>query len=312
MSNQETCNEHCSQHKTETARYHQRAIAAEAKLSLYTSWQPSDPGTKEAMATAATVEVWSHPAMRKREDALKILAVALTAAMVRLEEAEKERDEAVGLIKSGLPLAEGMAKEHDELTSSLAASRKEVEELRDVVLAQKMRIAASTEDRERMQTKINATEQWLSDNNFKTLDEVEAKVAAIESENVEISAHLKSCCAEVAALTASLASVTKERDALADEQCGSECVKAHASLAELRKRVGIARLALEKAEHGLIVTHNLDASDDPERGFINAFVIDNGAEMKAVGEALALIGRSSGPGPAPADQPAQKQGEDRG
>ena len=82
----------------------------------------------------------------------------------------------------------------------------------------------------------------------------------------------------------------------------TDAESAEASLAELRKRMEIARLALEKAEHGLIVTHNLDASDDPERGFLNAFVIDNGAEMKAVEEALALIGRSSGPGPAPVDE----------
>ena len=82
--------------------------------------------------------------------------------------------------------------------------------------------------------------------------------------------------------------------------------KSEATLAELRRRMEIARLALEKAEHGLIVTHNLDASDDPERGFLNAFVIDNGAEMKAVEEALALIGRSSGPGPAPVDSKPKK------
>jgi hypothetical protein len=77
----------------------------------------------------------------------------------------------------------------------------------------------------------------------------------------------------------------------------NQIIDLEASLAELRKRMEVARLALEKAEHGLILTHNLEASDDTESGFLNTFVIDNGAEMKAVEEALALIGRSSGPGP---------------
>lgn len=35
-------------------------------------------------------------------------------------------------------------------------------------------LSEETRERERMQTVINATEQWLSDNNFKNLDEVEA------------------------------------------------------------------------------------------------------------------------------------------
>ena len=91
-----------------------------------------------------------------------------------------------------------------------------------------------------------------------------------------------SCCeqyndanTQVAALTASLASMTKERDRAnwrADsnfenyEYEKQQRVALQFELAELRKRMEIARLALEKAEHGLIVTHNLDASDDPERG----------------------------------------------
>ena len=101
---------------------------------------------------------------------------------------------------------------------------------------------------------------------------------------------------KVSSLTASLATRTEERDSYLEA-----VTLAESEMAELRKRMEIARLALEKAEHGLIVTHNLDASDDPERGFLNAFVIDNSAEMKAVEEALALIGRSSGPGPAPVE-----------
>lgn len=125
---------------------------------------------------------------------------------------------------------------------------------------------------------------------------------------------LEAAESQVAALTASLASVTKERDreidALQEEaeahkfttemyatQCKQswkeslraesveaslasekskveelranlnspemywrgEWAKEAAKLAELRKRMEIARLALEQAEHGLIVTHNLDA-----------------------------------------------------
>jgi hypothetical protein len=60
----------------------EEANRLQAKLSLYTSWQPSDPGTKKAMeclhAHADDCEC------RRR------LATALTAAMVRLEEAEKK------------------------------------------------------------------------------------------------------------------------------------------------------------------------------------------------------------------------------
>jgi hypothetical protein len=69
----------------------------EAKLSLYTSWQPSDPGTKEAMVCA---EADAHPEGIAEcshwydgclcyVNASVVLAHALRAAMVRLEEAEK-------------------------------------------------------------------------------------------------------------------------------------------------------------------------------------------------------------------------------
>ena len=56
----------------------------EAELKRYTSWQPSDPGTKEAMAYMAYVEAiqLDGPLSAKA----KVLA---HAAMVRLEEAEK-------------------------------------------------------------------------------------------------------------------------------------------------------------------------------------------------------------------------------
>ena len=56
----------------------------EAELKRYTSWTPQDPGTKEAMAFADALTVVSGPPAR-----VKVLAHALRAAMVRLEEAEK-------------------------------------------------------------------------------------------------------------------------------------------------------------------------------------------------------------------------------
>ena len=56
----------------------------EAELKRYTSWTPSDPGTKEAMAYAEATQL-DGPLSAKA----KVLAHALRAAMVRLEEAEK-------------------------------------------------------------------------------------------------------------------------------------------------------------------------------------------------------------------------------
>jgi hypothetical protein len=60
----------------------------EAKLSLYTSWQPSDPGTKEAMRWAED----GNQILMKGPHPWNggVLAHALRAAMVRLEEAEKK------------------------------------------------------------------------------------------------------------------------------------------------------------------------------------------------------------------------------
>ena len=64
----------------------------EAKLSLYTSWQPSDPGTKEAMEWAETLI--ANPKDYGIEEGpakphLEVLVRSTRAAMVRLEEAEK-------------------------------------------------------------------------------------------------------------------------------------------------------------------------------------------------------------------------------
>ena len=55
-----------------------REVAYRERLAAFESWQPSDPGTKEAMKIA-----W-------RDETSTVLADALRAAMVRLEEAEKE------------------------------------------------------------------------------------------------------------------------------------------------------------------------------------------------------------------------------
>ena len=62
-----------------------QVASLQAKLSLYTSWQPSDPGTKEAMEAAAYTPC-SHCATHIP---LRVLGHTLRAAMVRLEEAEK-------------------------------------------------------------------------------------------------------------------------------------------------------------------------------------------------------------------------------
>ena len=61
--------------------------AIQAKLSAYEAWQPSDPGTKEAMEWAARNK--DNPLACDHKPMLDALATALTAAMVRLEEAEK-------------------------------------------------------------------------------------------------------------------------------------------------------------------------------------------------------------------------------
>ena len=71
----------------------QASMIFQAKLSLYTSWQPSDPGTKEAMEWVAKYGHLEYPVGEDRaflNEAAKRLAPALTAAMVRLEEAEKD------------------------------------------------------------------------------------------------------------------------------------------------------------------------------------------------------------------------------
>jgi hypothetical protein len=65
----------------------------QAKLSLYSSWQTSDPGTKEAMEWAAFLENMfrCQPERRPTKDEANLIVLAHShrAAMVRLEEAEK-------------------------------------------------------------------------------------------------------------------------------------------------------------------------------------------------------------------------------
>ena len=57
-------------------------------LKRYTSWTTLDPGTKEAMEWAARNK--DNPLACDHKPMLDALATALTAAMVRLEEAEKD------------------------------------------------------------------------------------------------------------------------------------------------------------------------------------------------------------------------------
>ncbi len=59
--------------------------------------------------------------------------------------------------------------------------------------------------------------------------------------------------------------------------------------AALRAGLDEAVKALEAAGHELTTLHNLDASDDPERGFLNAFVIDTGKTNGLVEAALAKL-----------------------
>ena len=67
-------------------------MEAEEKLKVYTSWQPSDPGTKEAMEWAETLI--ANPKDYGIEEGpakphLEVLVRSTRAAIVRLEEVEK-------------------------------------------------------------------------------------------------------------------------------------------------------------------------------------------------------------------------------
>ena len=62
-------------------------LAQAMKLAALNNWQPSDPGTKEAMEWVARNK--DNPLACDHKPMLDALATALTAAMVRLEEAEK-------------------------------------------------------------------------------------------------------------------------------------------------------------------------------------------------------------------------------
>ena len=85
----------------------------------------------------------------------------------------------------------------------------------------------------------------------------------------------------------------------ADSNCGCRPYEANchspelkilaAELRRLRSEVAALRGVLETALHGLIICHNLDASDDAERLFRNPFVIDMGKEIEAVKAALASL-----------------------
>ena len=73
-------------------------------------------------------------------------------------------------------------------------------------------------------------------------------------------------------------------------------------ITELESAVGRAKEALQSAEHELTTLHNLDASDDPERGFLNAFTIDTGKVCKEIDDVLASLPPSR-PAPAAEEKP---------
>ena len=90
------------------------------ELARWESWQPSDPGTKEAMAFAGIAFKSGMPG----RDEINVLAHALRAAMVRLEEAEKNNaiDNACGDHAFEL-----MKVRADALTASLASMTAKIE-----------------------------------------------------------------------------------------------------------------------------------------------------------------------------------------
>ena len=65
--------------------------ALQSELAAFKNWQPSDPGTKEAMEWARNEQNhWEEQRVHGQ-----VLVTALTAAMVRLEEAEKKLEDAM-------------------------------------------------------------------------------------------------------------------------------------------------------------------------------------------------------------------------
>jgi chromosome segregation ATPase len=101
--------------------------ALQSELAAFKNWQPSDPGTKEAMEkitarhaeSQAFIDARNKTAPQCHDDRAYLVA-ALTASMVRLEEAEK-RDE--------FHVSQCAA-----LTASLAELRKRMGEAREAVV----------------------------------------------------------------------------------------------------------------------------------------------------------------------------------
>jgi hypothetical protein len=107
--------------------------ALQAKLSLYTSWQPSDPGTKEAMKTCRPQSDEEGEKRMSWVDTAMTLSHALTAAMVRLEEAEKE----LKLIKDSstddrIPFAERKFPTRQDMRVEIAALQERIRHLESV------------------------------------------------------------------------------------------------------------------------------------------------------------------------------------
>jgi hypothetical protein len=64
--------------------------AMQSQLKRYTSWQPSDPGTKEALECAGSSWEYKSEDIARIAVSLGVLSTSYRAAMVRLEEAEKK------------------------------------------------------------------------------------------------------------------------------------------------------------------------------------------------------------------------------
>lgn len=125
-------------------------------------------------------------------------------------------------------------------------------------------LAATNKDREQMQTKINESEQWLSNNNFKTFDEAELlKTVPVYFGQAkrDLLARAKKAEAELAHVIERLKA--REQFVLDHEKCGEELAQAKVrleSLAEWIKRqeeneaaLGLARKGLVRARAALMV-----------------------------------------------------------
>jgi hypothetical protein len=217
--------------------------ALQSELAAFKNWQPSDPGTKEAMEWAETLI--ANPKDYGIEDGpakphLESMVRSTRAAMVRLEEAEKGREKAEAfktwthayLDNKGVPIT--VEDEH------LAAG-----------------------------CRIGGRMDWV----FLRFAAAEYQVASLTASLATRTEERDSYLDAVTLAESSLASVTKERDREIDalqeeaethkfttEMYATQCKQswkeslraesAEASLAELRKRMGEAETLLRGEQEG--------------------------------------------------------------